>query len=227
MLDRNQEEDGHRNNVDWDRNSPASSSSAFAYVEHTGTPEPRNRNPNSNNNNNNNNNTTQDPVREGSAREVGGAAAMGGMAGLLVFGPLGGLLGAGGGAVAATTHGKTGATTRAVGDVVASAGERLQRFSRQHRVPEQSSKGMSSMSKSVQSFEDTHHVKERAAKTLVAAGKSWKSFDQKHSVTEKTSTGIIKSCQWMTKKLKSPKNSNTTAAATATAPTIEVHATRL
>ena len=225
MLDRNQEEDGHRNNVDWDRNSTASSSSAFAYVENTGAQDQRNLNQNNTNNTNNNSNT-KEHVREGSAREMGGAAAIGGMAGLIVLGPIGGLLGAGGGAVAATTKGKTGATTRAVGDVVASAGERLKRFSSQHHVHEKSSKGVSTVSKSVQSFEDKHHVKERAAKTLVAAGQNWKSFDQKHRVTEKTSTGIIKSCQWMTKKLQSPKNSNTTSNA-ATAPTIEVHATRL
>ena len=224
MLDRNQEEDGHRNNVDWDRNSTAASSSAFAYVENTGAQDQRNLNQNNTNNTNNNSNT-KEHVREGSAREMGGAAAIGGMAGLIVLGPIGGLLGAGGGAVAATTKGKTGDTTRAVGDVVASAGDRLKRFSSQHHVKEKSSKGVSTVSKSVKSFEDKHNVKERASKTLVAAGKSLKSFDKKHSVTEKTSTGIIKSCQWMTKKLKSPKNSNTTAAATT--PTIEVHATRL
>lgn len=40
-------------------------------------------------------------------------------------------------------------------------------------------------------------------------GKSAKKFDQKHSVTEKASKGLVKGCNWISKKLNKDKTPNT------------------
>ena len=78
----------------------------------------------------------------GSRRQVGGAAALGGIAGLVVAGPIIGLIAAGGAAAVATSHGKAGDVARAGGDVMSDAGVRLKHFDQKHRVVEKTSNGV-------------------------------------------------------------------------------------
>ena len=79
----------------------------------------------------------------GTRRQVGGAAALGGIAGLIAVGPLVGVIAAGGAAaVAATSRGQAGQVARKSGDLMADAGVRLQRFDRKHHVVERTSKGV-------------------------------------------------------------------------------------
>ncbi|KAI2493900.1 hypothetical protein MHU86_20627 [Fragilaria crotonensis] len=73
-------------------------------------------------------------------RQVGGAAAVGGIVGLIVAGPVIAIAAGIGVAVAATTKGKVGDVARASGDVVASAGERLKQLDKKHQVSETTSK---------------------------------------------------------------------------------------
>lgn len=85
-----------------------------------------------------------DPLHSpsGSRRQVGGAAALGGVAGLVVGGPLVGLVAAGGAAAVATSKGKAGDVARAGGDVMSDAGVRLKRFDRKHHIVEKTSNGI-------------------------------------------------------------------------------------
>jgi len=78
----------------------------------------------------------------GTRRQVGGAAALGGIAGLVVAGPIIGLVAAGGAAAVATSRGKAGEVARKGGDVVADAGVRLKRFDRKHHVVEKTTHGV-------------------------------------------------------------------------------------
>jgi hypothetical protein len=89
------------------------------------------------------NQTDRDDNEEplGTRRQVGGAAVAGGIAGLLLLGPLMGILAAGGAAAVATSRGKAGEVARASGDVVADAGSRLQQFDQKHGVTEKTSRG--------------------------------------------------------------------------------------
>lgn len=111
-----------------------------------------------------NNRATDDTSnpRHDRRRQIGGAAAVGGIAGLVLAGPVIGLVAAGGAAaVAATGRGAVGDVARATGNMASHAGERV------------------------------------------------KQFDQKHKVTKKTSQGFVKGCNWVSKKIATPKKANT------------------
>lgn len=124
----------------------------FDYQEEQGT--------GTNDVNNKANEETDNP-RKDRRRQIGGAAAVGGIAGLVLAGPVIGLVAAGGAAVvAAKGKGAVGDVARATGNVASHAGERV------------------------------------------------KEFDQKHSVTKKTSAGFVKGCNWVSKKISTPKKAN-------------------
>jgi hypothetical protein len=93
-------------------------------------------------------------------RQLRGAAAAGGITGLVFFGPVVGAVAAGGAALAVTSKGGAGNVARASGEAMASVGDRL------------------------------------------------KKIDKKHHVVAKTSKGVVKGCQWVSKRLK-PKDATT------------------
>jgi hypothetical protein len=104
---------------------------------------------------------TRSPTQD-RRRQIGGAAAVGGIAGLVLAGPVIGLVAAGGAAaVAAKGKGAVGDVARATGNMASHAGERV------------------------------------------------KQFDKKHKVTKKTSEGFVKGCNWVSKKIATPKKSST------------------
>mmetsp|Transcript_33405 Transcript_33405/g.69561 ORF Transcript_33405/g.69561 Transcript_33405/m.69561 type:complete len:209 (-) Transcript_33405:143-769(-) len=68
-------------------------------------------------------------------RAMGGAAVVGGVAGLLLLGPIVGLVAAGGAAAAAVVApGQAGERVRATGEVVAKAGDRLKALDQRHHI---------------------------------------------------------------------------------------------
>ena len=70
------------------------------------------------------------------SRQLKGAAVAGGVAGLVLVGPVVGVAAAAGAAYAVTAKGEGGNIARNVGDAVADAGVRLKRFNRKHHVVE-------------------------------------------------------------------------------------------
>jgi hypothetical protein len=81
---------------------------------------------------------------EATDRQLGGAAVAGGLAGLVLAGPIFGLLAAAGAAAAATTKGGPGKAARASGDAIASFGERLKGIDEKHHVIERTSQSSQS-----------------------------------------------------------------------------------
>jgi hypothetical protein len=79
---------------------------------------------------------------KGTKRQVGGAAVAGGLAGLLLAGPVGCVVVAGGVAMCATTRGKAGNVARASGDMAAVAGDRLNKLDQKHHVVKKTSRGI-------------------------------------------------------------------------------------
>lgn len=76
-------------------------------------------------------------------RQIGGAAAVGGIAGFIFMGPVVALVVAGGVAVAAATgKGAVGDVARATGDVACHAGDRVQQFNRKHKKTKKTSRGI-------------------------------------------------------------------------------------
>lgn len=84
----------------------------------------------------------RDAAREGTKRQVGGAAVAGALAGLLLAGPVGSVVVAGGAALCATTRGQVGNVARASGEMMASAGDRLKKLDQKHHVVDKTSKGI-------------------------------------------------------------------------------------
>jgi hypothetical protein len=82
------------------------------------------------------------PEEKGTKRQVGGAAVAGGLAGLLLAGPVGCVVVAGGAAMCATTRGQVGNVARASGDTAATAGDRLKRLDQKHHVVKKTSRGV-------------------------------------------------------------------------------------
>jgi hypothetical protein len=85
---------------------------------------------------NNNGNTS------GTGRQLAGAAVAGGIAGLLLAGPLVAAVAATGAVLAATSQGKAGAVARATGETMAGAGDTLRKINQEHRVVEKTGKGV-------------------------------------------------------------------------------------
>jgi hypothetical protein len=82
------------------------------------------------------------PQEKGTKRQVGGAAVAGGLAGLLLAGPVGCVVVAGGAAMCATSRGKAGSVARSSGDMMASAGDRLKKLDQKHHVVNKTSRGI-------------------------------------------------------------------------------------
>jgi hypothetical protein len=87
--------------------------------------------------------TDDEDTDPGTPRQVGGAAAAGCLAGLVLAGPVIALLTAAGAAAVATSRGKPGDYARHSGDAMADAGDRLKRFDEKHQVFEKSSRWVS------------------------------------------------------------------------------------
>lgn len=79
----------------------------------------------------------------GTKRQVGGAAAAGAIAGLVLGGPILACIAAGGAAAMATSRSKAGDVARQSGEAMANAGDRLRRFDNKHKVVQKTSRGLS------------------------------------------------------------------------------------
>jgi ABC-type nitrate/sulfonate/bicarbonate transport system substrate-binding protein len=90
--------------------------------------------------NNNTNSSQASPVspteeeNPHTSRQLKGAAAVGGIAGLVLGGPLLAVAAAGGAAYVVTSKGSAGSVVRKGGDAVADAGVSLKRYNRKHQV---------------------------------------------------------------------------------------------
>jgi hypothetical protein len=74
-------------------------------------------------------------------RQLHGAAAAGGLAGLLLGGPLIAIVAAGGCALAVSSASKAGDAARASGDAMAGVGDRVRKMDKKHHLVEKTSNG--------------------------------------------------------------------------------------
>jgi len=90
---------------------------------------------------------------------VGGAAIAGGVAGLVIVGPIIGIVGAAAAAgLAFSNTGKAGDVARASGDVVASAGDRARDLDNKHGIMDKTKNAASVTAERAKRFDQTHHV---------------------------------------------------------------------
>ena len=75
-------------------------------------------------------------------RQVQGAAVAGGVTGLVLLGPVVGLVAAGGAALATSGKGEIGNAARATGDSVSDLGNSMKKFEKKHHIKKKTSKGI-------------------------------------------------------------------------------------
>ena len=151
-------------------------------------------------------------------RQVGGAAVAGGLTGLIVGGPLLGVMTGAGAAVATTSKSRAGNVARRSGDAVASWGDRLLRMSKQvdekHHVVDKTKKATRGVMTKAKQVDEKHHVVEKtkhAAGTVVDKAQR---FDEKHHVTRKASQSITAGANYVSRKL-NPRNDQDHSSTTA------------
>lgn len=102
---------------------------------------------------------------------VGAAAVAGGVAGLVLAGPVLGIVGAVGAGILATENSKAGKVARASGDVVLSAKDRAKKIDEKHHVvdktKEATKKAASTFVSKAKDFEKKHHIGEKTGKVLI------------------------------------------------------------
>ena len=97
---------------------------------------------------------------------IGAAAIAGGVAGLVLAGPLIAVVGAVGAGALATQSTKAGDVARASGDVVISAGERAKKIDEKHHVVDKTKKASKDLYTKAKTFEGKHHLGAKAGKSL-------------------------------------------------------------
>eukprot|EP01083_Nonionella_stella_P202983 741019_1 len=122
-------------------------------------------------------------VRDG---VIGGAAVVGGVAGLVIAGPILGIVGAVGAGVLATQSNKAGDVARASGEFVVAAGDRAKKIDEEHHIVDKTKSATKSALESAKKFDEKHHVVDKTKSATKSALESAKKFDEKHHVVDKT-----------------------------------------
>ncbi|GFH55503.1 hypothetical protein CTEN210_11979 [Chaetoceros tenuissimus] len=105
-----------------------------------------------------------------SGKVIGAAAVAGGVAGLVVAGPVLGIVGAVGTGVLATENSIAGSVARASGDVVLSAKDRAKKINEKHHVVDKTKKATkkatSTFVSKAKELEKKHHIGKKTNKVL-------------------------------------------------------------
>lgn len=97
---------------------------------------------------------------------LGAAAIAGGVAGLVIAGPIVGVVGAVGAAALATQNNKAGEVARASGDAVIATGERAKQIDKKHDVVNKTKKAAENLVQKTKDFEQKHHLGAKAGKSM-------------------------------------------------------------
>lgn len=120
-------------------------------------------------------------------REVGGAAALGTVAGLAIAGPIVGIAAGAGAAALATSHsGAVGGQTRRTGESVARVGDRVKEVDKKHRVSERSLKlAKDAVSKSKE-VDEKYQIVNKSKRAVNETKQMAKGLDEKHHLAAKS-----------------------------------------
>jgi hypothetical protein len=137
---------------------------------------------------------------------VGAAAIAGGVAGLVVAGPIVGLAGAVGAGILATQKGTAGEISRASGDVVISAGDRAKKLDEKHHIVDKTKQSTQDLVQKGKELDEKHHITDKTKKAAGGLVKNAKQFEEKHHIGEKAGKGLKNGLNFLSKQLK-PKES--------------------
>ena len=139
---------------------------------------------------------------------IGTAAAIGGVGGLLLLGPLGLVAGAAGAAYASTRSDQIGSTTRGVARTSAAVVDRVLDVNREHGI---ASKAIEIGSAAVAKASEINEKYEVASRVKAAGSEAYKrlsTFDQEYKVTERIGSSISAGLTTITNFLQPPPSSS-------------------
>uniref|UniRef100_A0A7S3XJN7 Uncharacterized protein n=1 Tax=Oxyrrhis marina TaxID=2969 RepID=A0A7S3XJN7_OXYMA len=131
------------------------------------------------------------PQGSSDMRSVGGAAAVGGIAGLILMGPITGVALAGGAAYAATRRDSFGNAARGAGNAAAVGFDKAKEVSSKYGVTDKISSGVQSGVAKAKELDQKHKVSEQVQKGVSTAAQKAAAFNQEHKVTEKASAALM------------------------------------
>jgi len=111
---------------------------------------------------------------------VGGAAAIGAVAGLVVLGPIAAVVGGAGMAAVAI------ADKGAVGKAARGGGKGVSKFNKENKITERTKAAATVVGQSISDFTERHRVQEKVQQGSKDAVRSAKEFNKKHQVLDKT-----------------------------------------
>ncbi|KAL7467991.1 hypothetical protein ACHAXS_008212 [Conticribra weissflogii] len=124
-------------------------------------------------------------------REVGGAAALGTVAGLAVAGPIVGIVAGTGAAAVATSHsGPVGGHTRRAGESVARVGDRVKEVDKKYSVSERSLKLAKDVALKSKEIDGKYQLVDKSKRAVYEAKQKAKEVDEKHHLAEKSKTAV-------------------------------------
>ena len=156
---------------------------------------------------NHNNHEGQNEVADSESKKTGkgvvvGAAAVGGVAGLVLVGPIVGLAAGAGAAVIASQPGKAGDVARSSGNLACAVGSRAKQMDQDYRVSENTKSFAVSTGKKAKEFDDKHQVVAKSKSAASSISKSAIEFNEKHRVSEKAAKGFTSAANFLTSKIK-------------------------
>ena len=145
---------------------------------------------------------------DASDKVIGAAAIAGGVAGLVIAGPLVGIAGAAGAGILATQKGTAGEVARASGDVVISAGERAKKIDQKHHVVDKTKKATHDLVQKGKEIDQKHHVVDKTKNAVKGMVEETKKFEKKHHFGAKAGKGMKDGLNFLSEKIK-PKPKST------------------
>lgn len=126
------------------------------------------------------------------AKTMGATAAMAGAAGLLMIGPIAGLVAAGGAAYATTRSDKIGDGARNVGKAGVAAADKVKALNEEHGITDKAKAVGTAAAEKAKNIDEKYQVREKATQAAVKGVSIAQDFNEKHKVTEKLGTGLAK-----------------------------------
>lgn len=162
-------------------------------------------NPNPNQNNNKTNTTNNLNPTE---KLIGAAAIAGGITGLVISGPIIGVVAAVGTATLAATTPPThpvGNIARASGDVILSASEKAQELNQKHHIVEKTKTATKGMVQKVKKMDEKHDLSNKTKQGVAKIVNKTKELEEKHHFGEKAGKTVTRGLQMVSDSLRPKK----------------------
>ncbi|KAF4654061.1 hypothetical protein FOL47_010160 [Perkinsus chesapeaki] len=132
------------------------------------------------------------PIGGPSSTEVGAAAALGGLGGMLLLGPLGLVAGAAGAAYCTTRTDAVGYAARGAGSATAATVQQGSEFCQRYGLGQRAQTIVSGAAVRAREINDSYHVTENIQAGAVAAGRRLSEFNQQYQVTDRVGAGLAR-----------------------------------